>query len=90
MSDGEGSVAMQGQSSRSNARSSLPESLDERVDTVLREARLVAHEAVVRTGDHVNCFFWSFLDAWQHSGNTVKHRDPNDLRKAGKEWMPDN
>jgi hypothetical protein len=62
MSDGEGSVAMQGQSSRSNARSSLPESLDEqqRVDTVLREARLVAHEAVVRTGDHVNCFFGPF------------------------------
>jgi len=91
MSDGEGSVAMQGQSSRSNARSSLPESLDEqqRVDTVLREARLVAHEAVVRTGDHVNCFFWSFLDAWQHSGNTVKHRDPNELRQAGKEWMRD-
>jgi hypothetical protein len=91
MSDGEGSVAMQGQSSRSTARSSLPESLDEqqRVDTVLREARLVALEAVVRNGDHVNCFFWSFLDAWQHSGNTVKHRDPNELRKAGKEWMPD-
>lgn len=61
MSDGEGSVAMQGQSSRSNARSSLPESLDEqRVDTVLREARLVAHEAVVRTRDHVNCFLVLF------------------------------
>jgi hypothetical protein len=92
MSDGASSVAMQGQSSRSNARSSLPESLDEqqRVDTVLREARLVAHEAVVRTGDHVNCFFWSFLDAWQHSGNTVKHRDPNELRQAGKDWMRDN
>ena len=92
MSDSEGSVAMQGQSSRSTARSLLPESQDEqqRVDTVLREARLVAHEAVVRTGDHVNCFFWSFLDAWQHSGNTVKHRDPNEFRKADKEWMRDN
>jgi hypothetical protein len=38
-------------------------------------------------GDDVNCFFFSFLDGCQHSGNRVKHADPTALRKAGKEWM---
>jgi hypothetical protein len=92
MSAGEGSAAMRRLSSRSSTRSSLPESLDEqkRVEKVLREAGRVAHETVVRNGDGVSCFFFSFLDGWRHAGNTVMHEDTNELRRAGKKWMLDN
>jgi hypothetical protein len=71
MSAGEGSAAMRRLSSRSSTRSSLPESLDEqqRVEKVLREAGLVAHETVcTQWSVTATVFVASFSPFWTDGG----------------------
>jgi hypothetical protein len=82
----------QRRSSRSQTRTTLPESVAEaqRVDTALRRHNLVPYEPPHGIGDHWNCFFHAWLDAWALTRFPPLHQDVTDvseLRKAVKQWI---
>jgi hypothetical protein len=70
----------------------LPESVDDaqRVDTALPRHNLVPYEPPHGIGDHWNCFFHAWLDAWALTRFPPLHRDVTDvseLRKVVKQWL---
>jgi hypothetical protein len=88
MSSGDCTIP-QRRSSRSQTCTALPESVAEaqRVDTALRRHNLVPYEPPHGIGDHGNCFFHAWFDAWALTRFPPLHQDVSELRKAVKQWL---
>jgi hypothetical protein len=76
----------QRRSSRSQTRTTLPESVAEaqRVDTALRRHNLVPYEPPHGIGDHWNCFFHAWLDAWALTRFPPLHQDVTDVSELAR------